>query len=415
MMASCTPCSTFERQLATRCQPKLPSRRQQRMLARIARRVVGHPNSNRQLGARPHSRSHSASTRQAARPSDKGVAATQARGSGEPSCSDQRTWLQQAAGLAGDNNGLQTAAIAVAVAGGALGLMLLLPAAAHAGESLPFELVGAWLEEVEALGPWGAAFFVGTVVLAELIPLFPTQPLALAGGLLFGPVKGATLVLFATCVAAVAAFSISRTLGADFAKRLLKGEIEEGGGSVDDLLSSMSSSDETDGSDKLRAGPSNPIERALANVYQAVEAGGFGRQAAAILLLRLTPVVPFSAGNYLLGLTPLPYAPFIAGSAAGMALWSFLYASVGGASRALLLRGANAEELFADMAEKASGYTTTAAAIAVGAGVLLGGVYAVRKLQGNARSEGGGATGGEGRHGQGGKLVKERVAPSHVE
>lgn len=89
-------------------------------------------------------------------------------------------------------------------------------------------------------------------------------------------------------------------------------------------------------------------------MYTAIEEGGFWRQYSAILLLRCTPVVPFSAGNYLLGLTPLPVGPFVTGSVSGMALWSFLYASVGGASRTLLLGGADAEELFADMAAKAS-------------------------------------------------------------
>lgn len=37
------------------------------------------------------------------------------------------------------------------------------------------------------MGPYGPLLFVVTVVCAELIPLFPTQPLSLASGLLFGP------------------------------------------------------------------------------------------------------------------------------------------------------------------------------------------------------------------------------------
>jgi hypothetical protein len=47
-----------------------------------------------------------------------------------------------------------------------------------------------WLQDqITALGPWGGALFVLTVMLAEMVPLFPTQPLTLASGLLFGPVK----------------------------------------------------------------------------------------------------------------------------------------------------------------------------------------------------------------------------------
>ena len=37
------------------------------------------------------------------------------------------------------------------------------------------------------MGPYGPLLFVVVVVCAELIPLFPTQPLSLASGLLFGP------------------------------------------------------------------------------------------------------------------------------------------------------------------------------------------------------------------------------------
>lgn len=39
------------------------------------------------------------------------------------------------------------------------------------------------------MGAWGGALFVLTVMTAEMVPLFPTQPLTLASGLLFGPAK----------------------------------------------------------------------------------------------------------------------------------------------------------------------------------------------------------------------------------
>jgi uncharacterized membrane protein YdjX (TVP38/TMEM64 family) len=40
---------------------------------------------------------------------------------------------------------------------------------------------------VQSLGPAGPAVFVAAVMVFEMVPLFPTQPLSLAGGLLFGP------------------------------------------------------------------------------------------------------------------------------------------------------------------------------------------------------------------------------------
>lgn len=43
--------------------------------------------------------------------------------------------------------------------------------------------------EIEAVGPWGPVIFVVSVAAGEMIPLLPTQPLAIAGGLLFGAVR----------------------------------------------------------------------------------------------------------------------------------------------------------------------------------------------------------------------------------
>ena len=41
-------------------------------------------------------------------------------------------------------------------------------------------------DQMQQLGPWGPAAFIAAVVCFEMIPLFPTQPLALSSGLLFG-------------------------------------------------------------------------------------------------------------------------------------------------------------------------------------------------------------------------------------
>ena len=56
---------------------------------------------------------------------------------------------------------------------------------------------------------------------------------------------------------------------------------------------------------------------------------------------------PRSASNYLLGLSPLRFAPYITGTLAGMAVWSTVYASLGGASRALLQSGVEPDVLLA--------------------------------------------------------------------
>ncbi len=54
-----------------------------------------------------------------------------------------------------------------------------------------------------------------------------------------------------------------------------------------------------------------------------------------------------SASSYLLGLTPLPFKPFFVGTIGAMAIWGPLYASIGSASRALLVNGGDVGELVA--------------------------------------------------------------------
>jgi len=59
------------------------------------------------------------------------------------------------------------------------------------------------------------------------------------------------------------------------------------------------------------------------------------------------PPPPCSASNYLLGLTPVQLGPLVVGTVAGMSVWSILYASLGGASKALLEGGADLDVLLA--------------------------------------------------------------------
>ena len=72
----------------------------------------------------------------------------------------------------------------------------------------------------------------------------------------------------------------------------------------------------------------------------------------------------------MLGLSPLPLAPYLTGTAAGMAFWSLFYASLGGASRSLLRSGVDPDVLLADLLERAGEYTRELAA----GGILLAGL-----------------------------------------
>ena len=113
------------------------------------------------------------------------------------------------------------------------------------------------------------------------------------------------------------------------------------------------------------------VQQKLKNIQSAIERGTFWQQAGAVLALRLTPVVPFSASNYVLGLSPLPVGPYLTGTIVGMSFWSVVYASLGGASRALLSKGVDPDVLLGELLE-ATGNVTSKAAIAgvLGAGIV---------------------------------------------
>eukprot|EP00775_Hariotina_reticulata_P013466 gene13466-13592_t len=238
---------------------------------------------------------------------------------------------------------------------------------AQAAEALPATAVGLFrefLDQIQALGPWGGALFVLTVMLAEMVPLFPTQPLTLASGLLFGPVNGALYVVGGVTLAAINAFSLSRGVGRPLAEKIIAAEVGKEDAGV--------------------------IARQLSAVNQAIESGGFAQQVTAITLLRLTPVVPFSASNYLLGLTPVQLVPMVLGTVAGMSVWSVLYASLGAASRALLDGGVELDVLMADLTEKAAQYSEDVAVCGLLLGVVAGCYYLVaQRAQGSDDQPGG--------------------------
>lgn len=264
------------------------------------------------------------------------------------------SWLPPAPAWLPSASAGATAALAAAS-------VLLVPigaALASGGEGAPDGFLEFVITFIEGLGPWGPAAFVATVAIAESIPLFPTQPLSLASGLLFGAQKGALCMLTGTVLASLLAFSIARGIGRPLAERIISHEMGANGGSEGGSASGQEPS---------------AVQRKLAEVTAVIESGSFWQQAGAVLLLRMTPVVPFSASNYVLGLSPLPLPPYMAGTTVGMAFWSVFYASLGGASRSLLRGGVDPNVLLLDLLAKAGSYTRelAAAGIVLGVGVLL--------------------------------------------
>lgn len=162
-------------------------------------------------------------------------------------------------------------------------------------------------EALQALGPLGPAAFVVTIGICECIPFFPTQPLSICAGLLFGAGSGAALNLLGLSIASSLAFTLSRTVGRGLAQAVIKAETGGEDGQSKDNESR------------------NPVAVQIEKAQTAIENGGPLQQFTAILLLRLTPIVPFSASNYVLGLTPVPYGPFIGATVAGSIPSSTLY------------------------------------------------------------------------------------------
>lgn len=170
-------------------------------------------------------------------------------------------------------------------------LLLLLAGAALLvvlARQLPADRLRAW---VESLGAWGPAGLALLYLLAPVL-LLPGAPLSLLAGALFGVTTGMLVVLPAATGGATLAFLAGRHLARERVARRLAGHAR------------------------------------LASLDQAV-----GRQGLrVVLLLRLTPVLPFNLLNYALGLTRVRLADYVLGSLLGMAPGALLYVAAGAAA-----------------------------------------------------------------------------------
>lgn len=167
-----------------------------------------------------------------------------------------------------------------------IGLVALFAAAAY------FLPVAEWTTSLAGrarrTGGIGVALFFVAYVVAT-VAFLPGSILTLAAGFAYGPLWGLVIVSPASVAGATAAFLLGRTLLRDWAVR------------------------KTRGSPQLRA-----IER-------AVEREGFKL----ILLLRLSPLIPFNALNYALSLSNVRLGTYVAASAIGMLPATVLYVYLG--------------------------------------------------------------------------------------
>lgn len=148
-----------------------------------------------------------------------------------------------------------------------------------------------WVIEAAKLlhgaGPWGALLTALGIYLLTLL-LLPIIPLIVACGWLYG-LPGAALSLAAAVASAATSFSVARALAGKEAAQVLH--------------------------DRPRA-------RALAHL--AAEGGIL-----TVVLVRLSPILPYTPSNAVMGLTPMRLRDVVVGTALGMAPGIVLYAWAG--------------------------------------------------------------------------------------
>jgi len=209
------------------------------------------------------------------------------------------------------------------------------------------------VESTAATNDYGWLVLATVIASTELVPLIPTQPLSLVSGLLFGASKGATITLLGTVTAATVAFSLAR---GPAGKTLSSVALRLEGGEGDD------------------EGSSNAVLRKMG---EGVEDMGFVQQTISIVLLRMSPVVPFSISNYMVGLTPVKPLPFVCGTLIGMSPWCLLYATLGKAAGSILFQDGQAftieglEDLRSAVQQQLSQYSEEMSLFGLGTLVML--------------------------------------------
>ncbi|CAD7703970.1 unnamed protein product, partial [Ostreobium quekettii] len=184
------------------------------------------------------------------------------------------------------NNYLLTAGIAAAVA-------LLVGAGVFYHDDIK-SFLDIFVADVESLGPLGYVVYAVVYTVLEILAV-PAAPLTLAAGYLFGSVAATAVVSVSATVAAVSAFLISRYL-------------------LRDKVLEWANDNKT-----------------FAAVDKALKKDAFK----CVFLLRLSPLMPFAASNYLYGLTSIDLGPYTLGSWLGMLPGTFAYVSAGSVGRTL--------------------------------------------------------------------------------
>jgi uncharacterized membrane protein YdjX (TVP38/TMEM64 family) len=165
------------------------------------------------------------------------------------------------------NNGRRTSAIGIGLLTAVGILVVLFLAALSLGWNLGFSVQGIE-DRILSWGPWGVAGSIGLMVLHSFLP-FPAEFLALANGMLYGPVWGIVITWTGAMLGAFAAFGLARWLGRPFVAQMV----------------------------------ARRDWRALDD-WAAHQGGGM------VLIARFIPVIAFNLVNYAAGLTRISWWTF---------------------------------------------------------------------------------------------------------
>jgi uncharacterized membrane protein YdjX (TVP38/TMEM64 family) len=161
---------------------------------------------------------------------------------------------------------------------------------------------------LRALGPWAPLAFV-VIKICTVVLALPSAPVTFTGGVLFGPIWGTVINVFAATTGAMCTFFIGRLLGREAIEKRLQGKLKE----LDEGLT----------------------ENGLAFM----------------LFLRLVPLFPFNGINYGAGLTRVRFRDYFLGTFFGImpgaAVFTYLGSATADASPTKFLIGCAALGLLA--------------------------------------------------------------------
>ncbi|MBK7586286.1 MAG: TVP38/TMEM64 family protein [Myxococcales bacterium] len=145
--------------------------------------------------------------------------------------------------------------------------------------------VVAWMQSAggAGVGVYSLVYLVATVF------VLPGSVLTLGAGFVYGPTLGTLLVSPVSVISATAAFLLGRSLAREWVARRLAGHPR------------------------------------LSALERAVSRNGIRT----VVLLRLSPILPFNLLNYALALTRVRLRDYILGSFLGMLPWTFVYVYLG--------------------------------------------------------------------------------------